>query len=180
MPRVSHSRTPHTISLVSQPLAYFLTFVAYGSWLHGDERGSVDVRANGLDLPRELPNAGWREWERTHLGTPEVYFDARWRFELDAAFRERCEYAGWTLLALNVRTNHVHIVVTAEAMPERVMSSLKAWGTRRLVSRGLAVPGKSVWARHGSTRYLWQESHVEAAIDYVLNQQGEALEMNPG
>src|SRR5690349_4403849 len=27
---------------VSESLAYFRTFSAYGSWLHGDERGSVD------------------------------------------------------------------------------------------------------------------------------------------
>jgi REP element-mobilizing transposase RayT len=165
---------------MSQPLAYFITFVAYGSWLHGDDRGSVDIRANGLDSPRELPNAGWREWERTRLVTQEVHFDARWRFEIDASFRERCEHAGWGMLALNVRTNHVHIVVTAEQTPERLMTSLKAWATRRLLSRGLARQGSSVWAWHGSTRYLWKEAHVEAAIDYVLNQQGAALGMDPG
>ena len=59
------------------------------------------------------------------------------------------------------------------------MTSLKAWGTRRLVARGLVNRGSPVWARHGSTRYLWRENHVEAAVDYVLNQQGEALRMEP-
>ena len=28
------------------------------------------------------------------------------------------------------------------------------------------------WARHGSTRYLWKEAEVEAAIQYVVNEQG--------
>lgn len=165
---------------MSEPLAYFLTFVAYGSWLHGDERGSVDTRANAFDTPREQANAGWREWERIRLTAGEVRFDARWRFEFDAAFRERCAFAGWTLFALNVRTNHVHIVVATESAPERVMTSLKAWGTRRLVGRDLVQHGAQVWARHGSTRYLWNETDVEAAVDYVLNRQGQALEMDSG
>jgi hypothetical protein len=28
------------------PLAYFITFRAYGTWLHGDKRGSVDRHNN--------------------------------------------------------------------------------------------------------------------------------------
>ena len=30
----------------------------------------------------------------------------------------------------------------------------------------------SRWARHGSKRYLWKEAAVEAAINYVVNEQG--------
>ena len=165
---------------VSDPLAYFLTFVAYGSWLHGDERGSVDKRATGGDSLREQPSAGWREWERMQLKGGEVRFDSRWRYEIDAAFRERCSYAGWPLWALNVRTNHIHVVLSAtEHSPERVMTSLKAWATRRLISSRLCAQGGRVWARHGSTNYLWTDDDCEAAIDYVLNRQGAALLMTP-
>ena len=28
------------------------------------------------------------------------------------------------------------------------------------------------WARHGSIRYLWKEAEVEAAIQYVVKEQG--------
>ena len=28
------------------------------------------------------------------------------------------------------------------------------------------------WARHGSTRYLWKNAEVEAAIQYVVYEQG--------
>jgi len=175
-----HSALHYYHARVSDPLAYFLTFVAYGSWLHGDERGSVDNRAASPDLPREQPNPGWREWERARFGGDEIRFNARWRFELDAAFRERCEFAGWRVIALNIRTNHVHMVVSSESAPERVMTSLKAWGTRRLVSEGLVAPGGKVWARHGSTHYLWKDHDVEAAVDYVLHRQGAALPMEAG
>ena len=32
-----------------------------------------------------------------------------------------------------------------------------------------------MWARHGSTRYLWNEEDVLAVRDYVLNHQGADL-----
>ncbi|MEO8540210.1 MAG: hypothetical protein ABI577_10760 [bacterium] len=164
---------------MSAPLVYFLTFVTYGSWLHGDDRGSVDVRATGPEDPREQPNVGWRGWERAGARSGEVTFDARFRFEGDSALRERCAFAGWHVLALNVRTNHVHMVISAELAPERVLT-LKSWATRRLVANGLSTQGAKVWARHVSTRYLWSNRDVEGAVDYVLNRQGPTLSMDPG
>lgn len=32
-----------------------------------------------------------------------------------------------------------------------------------------------IWARHRSTLYLWTERHIETAVDYVMNRQGEDL-----
>lgn len=36
-------------------------------------------------------------------------------------------------------------------------------------------PARKRWARHGSTRYLWQPAHVEAAIRYVVHKQGAPM-----
>jgi hypothetical protein len=33
------------------PLAYFITFTCHGTWLHGDERGSVDRGHNAPGTP---------------------------------------------------------------------------------------------------------------------------------
>jgi hypothetical protein len=41
------------------------------------------------------------------------------------------------LHALNVRTNHVHTVVTASRKPEQVLNGLKANATRQLRNEGL-------------------------------------------
>lgn len=41
--------------MMHKPLAYFLTFTTYGTWLHGDERKSIVVK-NGIPRPIE-PNA---------------------------------------------------------------------------------------------------------------------------
>lgn len=49
-----------------------------------------------------------------------------------SALRERCIKQKWTLLAAHVRSSHVHVVVTADARPERIMNDLKSFASRRL------------------------------------------------
>jgi REP element-mobilizing transposase RayT len=55
------------------------------------------------------------------------------------AVRERCKQNGWIRLAAHVRTNHVHIIIDAEAPPERVMKGLKSYASRRLNHEGLTA-----------------------------------------
>jgi REP element-mobilizing transposase RayT len=94
---------------------------------------------------------------------------------VDATIREVCAFRGWSLLALNVRTNHLHALVYAEVDPERVMNDFKSWSTRRLREHRLVAPARDVWTSHGSTRHLWKEEYVEAAYEYVVNGQGPDL-----
>jgi hypothetical protein len=42
---------------------------------------------------------------------------------------------------------------------------------------GVDPRGRKRWTRHGSTRYLWTPDQVEAAIRYVLGQQGDVMEV---
>jgi REP element-mobilizing transposase RayT len=77
-------------------------------------------------------------------------------------------HRGWSLLAAHVRSNHVHTVVEAEVPPERVMGDFKAYASRRLNRMSLDAPNRKRWARHGSTRWLWQPQHVSAAMQYVV------------
>ena len=37
--------------------SYFLTFTTYGTWLHGDTRGSVDREHNIVETPYLEPDA---------------------------------------------------------------------------------------------------------------------------
>jgi REP element-mobilizing transposase RayT len=89
--------------------------------------------------------------------------------------REVCGQRGWSLLAAHVRSNHVNTVVQAEAPPERVMNDFKAYASRRLNQMRLDEPDRKRWARHGSTRFLWKPKHILAAIQYVVNEQGDAM-----
>jgi REP element-mobilizing transposase RayT len=86
-----------------------------------------------------------------------------------------CSCCGWTLFAAHVRTNHVHLVVTAGCKPERVLNTVKAYSSRALNHIGLDCPDHRRWARHGSTRYLWTSEAVSAAIHYVVREQGDAM-----
>ncbi|HMJ25893.1 MAG TPA: transposase [Pyrinomonadaceae bacterium] len=158
----------------TQPLAFLITFRCYGTWLHGDERGSVDRRNfHRFGTPGMPANAKVAEDETLALKHPAIILNKAQRVVVENAIREVCEHRNYDLLAVNARTNHVHSVVSASCKPEHVMDTFKAYATRRLHEAGLLEPNIKPWARHGSTPYLWTEEAVEKAIDYVLNGQGE-------
>jgi len=92
-----------------------------------------------------------------------------------AAIREVCSHRGWLLLAAHVRTTHVHFVVEAEVEPEPILNSIKAYASRRLNEMGMDAQGRKRWARHGSTRWLWNDDDVGSAVRYVIEEQGEGM-----
>jgi REP element-mobilizing transposase RayT len=95
---------------------------------------------------------------------------------VDSAIREVCAHRSWFLHALNVRTNHVHIVVSiGEEKPERALNAFKAYGTRRMRQDGNWQESHSPWADKGSKRRLWNERSLALAVDYVINGQGGDL-----
>jgi REP element-mobilizing transposase RayT len=102
---------------------------------------------------------------------PYTLDDARRRVVLESICAV-CRHRHWELLAAHVRTNHVHAVVEAEDEPERVLKDFKAYASRRLNE---VEPEQRRWARHGSTRWLWNPKQVSAAMQYVLEEQGEPM-----
>jgi REP element-mobilizing transposase RayT len=101
--------------------------------------------------------------------------DAPLRVAVEDAISGVCDARGWELVAINVRTSHVHVVVAADQAPERMMSAFKAWSTRQMRQRGLMDEDAKAWSRHGSTRYLWTKQDVENACQYVVHGQGPPL-----
>ena len=157
------------------PLAYFLTFGTYGSRLHGDARGTVDRnhRVLGEDpLPRDDFRRGF---ELRGMKGEAFSISPAARTVLERTFREVCEFRDWQLMALNIRTEHIHAVVAADASPLSVLHTLKAYGTRALRARRIVGADSQVWARHGSTEYAWNEDDVAAVVEYTLNRQGADL-----
>jgi hypothetical protein len=114
------------------PLAYLITFRTYGTWLHGDSRGSKDRHQKGYDTPTIPPNSRWRGYNQLRLAHPPVLLDAAQRRCVKGAVASTCAIRGWALQALNVRTNHVHAVVSAPCLPESVLRDLKAYATRAM------------------------------------------------
>ena len=153
------------------PLAYLISFRACGTWLHGDQRGSMSRRQNKYGTPRIAPNPGLQRAETKQLKHPALSLDGRERPVIEQAIRQVCFHRGYWLRAIDVRTSHVHTVVSAATKPEPVLQAFQAYATRKLREAGLLSGDVNVkpWTRHGSTPYLWQERHVARAIDYVLN-----------
>jgi len=165
---------------IYEPLAFFITFRCYGTWLHGDARESADRRSgrNVYGAPRIGAHTGWERSDRAETKHVATKLGARRRAVVDEAIRNVCRHRGYRLHAINVRTNHVHTVVSAPGKPEPILSAFKAYATEALRDAGLLPRDVRPWSRHGSTRYLWTPGALEMAIDYVLNGQGDDLPMS--
>jgi len=159
------------------PLAYLITFRTYGTWLHGDPRGSVHRRACVHGTPHYPPTPGLVRAEERLLTHEPVRLDAVRRGIVANTMRGVSRYRAWLLHALAVRVEHVHVVLTIapDETPEQAMTTLKAWATRRMIEGGALPRGARAWSRHGSTRYLWSPRSLDMACRYVLEEQGEPL-----
>ena len=156
-------------------MTYLITFAYYGCHLHGHESGSVDRGHNRLGSGLLGPDPKRVFAERERMDQPPYSLDAARREAVLASLRQRCSQHSWMLFAAHVRSNHVHVVVEADTRPERVMNDLKSYASRQLNRLGLDERTRKRWARHGSTRWLWEREAVSAAIRYVIDEQGEPM-----
>ena len=148
------------------PLAYLITFRCYGTWLHGDERGSYR-RSSGRRSVPVPPRPRLVAVETEQLKHLALQLNKSQRKIVEDAIREVCLHRRFTLYAVNARTNHVHSVVSASIVPEPILAAFKSYATRALRTAGL---DKNIqpWSRHGSTVYLWKERHLNKGIEYVV------------
>ena len=158
------------------PLAYLITFRTYGTWLHGDERYSMDRHGKSVyGTPKVLPSRNLNNQMHVNQSSNEFLLDGPQRGTVERAIREVCNLRGYALMAINIRTNHAHSVIASARKPEIVLNAFKSNATRELRAAGLVSADQQVWSRGGSTRYLWKPRHVEGAVDYVLYGQGDDL-----
>ena len=154
-----HEHNPHNI-----PLAYLITFTCYGTWLHGDARGSVDGAHNQFGTPFLT-----EDYCKRPLAHSPVVLSPEQRKNVTESLIEACSFRHWKLWEVNVRSNHVHVVLSSEELPKEIMRKLKSRCTTSLKGAGL-FDGKRLWTEGGSGRYLWTESAVESACRYVREQ----------
>ncbi len=160
---------------MSDPLAYFLTFTTYGTWLHGRGPGSVDRDHNVPGTEFLPPNPALEAARRASMRQEPYLLDQPRRGVVLSTLIEVCSHRKWQLWAAHVRSNHVHVVVTSPDLPEKVMSDLKAWASRRLREAFAESADRDRWTQHGSTRWINDESSFVRAIQYVLDEQGEPM-----
>jgi len=155
---------------MSAPLAYLITWTTYGTWLPGDGRGWVEAGKPGI----QTPNDARRSMVRSELRYEPVQLDASQRTVVSETIRKHCDLRQWTIHALNVRSNHIHLVAAADAAPEKVMSQLKSWCSRRLNEAAYAdgsCSRRKWWTEHGSTKWINDAIYLENAVRYVLERQ---------
>jgi len=159
------------------PVAYFITFSTYGTRLHGDTRGTSDRLHNSPGTPKLVYDERRWEAERALMKHAPFRLDRPRRRAVAEAIQDAAAFRRWPIHALNVRTNHVHCVLTASERPESVMSKLKGRATRLLHDRGLADRMQPVWSDHGSTRWLWSDADLGSASEYVNARKGIDLDV---
>jgi REP element-mobilizing transposase RayT len=156
------------------PLAYLITIRTFGTWLHGDERHSIDRHGKNIYGTPDIPaNPKLKEIMKIEMNQKSIILDGLQRKCVKLAIKELCEQRKYNLQAINVRTNHTHAVVSAQIKPERIADAFKAFATKKLREENLFERETQIWSRGRSRRYLWKPRNVIQAIDYVLYGQGD-------
>ena len=143
--------------------------------MHGDESESVDRHRNLFGSRRLEPDTRRVVAERREMLQEPYLLGEADRPVVLAAIRSHCAQRGWNLLAAHVRSNHVHVIVEAGIRPERIMNEFKSYASRALNQLTSEGPDRKRWARHGSTRWLWNDEDVRHALQYVIEEQGEPM-----
>jgi REP element-mobilizing transposase RayT len=161
---------------------WLLTWSTYGSRLPGDGRGFVSYVRDGVDrhVIHNIPGTPFDERksalahyaERVMKGDPV-------RLLLDQAlslleqFRETANHRGWTLFAVGIMANHVHLVVgvPGDPSPASILRDFKAYGSRQLNRSWTKPKSDTWWTESGSKRKLQPPHAVLAGIRYVIEQE---------
>lgn len=144
------------------PIAFFITWTCYGTWLPSDERGWHQWGKGGI----QQPNILFRNAAKARMKESAFLLSKDDRIVVEESIKKHCEIHGWTLYKVNARSNHVHVVVTAPGYaPEIVRDQFKAWCTRKLKPKHL--DRERFWTEGASCRSINHEGDLESAIQYA-------------
>ena len=150
-----------------EPIAYFITWTVYGTFLQGDVRG-WRKRRKGEQQPQPLL-ANWRHERLKHsielLGIEQ-------REVVKQEIERLCLYRGWKLWTCDARTNHVHVVVTAsDVSGKKIRDQMKPNCTRVLRERWPKFVDRPVWTVGGDWQCINTEEELEQVTLYVSESQ---------
>lgn len=157
-----------------RPETYHLVWTTYGTWLPGDARGWVQSGVQGVQPPDSVRENG----ARAAMSQDAVTLSESQREIVARTIRDHCGIRDWTLHAVNVRSNHIHVVVSADCPASDAVSQFKAWSSRRLSdAAGLRDPvarkaGRRRWFTEGANwKLIETEEYLENAVRYVQDGQ---------
>jgi REP element-mobilizing transposase RayT len=147
---------------MNEPITYFITWTTYGTWLPGDSRGWRKKRRGDRPSQPRLET-----WCRERLSDSEVILNAAQRDKVETVCREHATIRGWILHAVNARSNHVHLAVTADKEPKIVRDQFKANATRVLHQEPDALRRDKIWTQGGDCAVIDGEAELERVIEYI-------------
>jgi REP element-mobilizing transposase RayT len=151
----------------ADPIAYFLTWTTYGTWLPGDERGWY--AKPGIWSPGD---ARLQQWSELLMTEDAFRLNPHQRSIVEAAIEQHCQYRGWLFHAVHARSNHVHALVTATSVdPDIVLTQFKARCTRKLREAYPELKDRQHhWTENGSKRKVFTEPALQDVLAYVVEQ----------
>jgi len=146
-----------------EPLAFFITWTVYGTFLQGDSRW-WNARRKGSQSPQPL----LEQWHRDRLKHDVLLLTDDHRSVVAGEIRRLSDYRGWNLWVANPRSNHVHVVVSAaEYSGKKVRDQMKANCTRVLRESFSEFVDRPVWTAGGDWKCLNSEGDLDTAIIYA-------------
>jgi REP element-mobilizing transposase RayT len=163
---------------------WFFTWRTYGSWLPGEEGFvgfyiSADGRRvidNGFRMPATEAIPKLEAYARGIQSGETVLLNVRHAETILPQLQETSTCRRWSIDAVAVMTNHVHIVfgVPRDPDPSKMLHDWKSYATRALNKRH-GRPQVRWWADGGSMRILSDHANRLGAIQYVRDQAGALL-----
>jgi REP element-mobilizing transposase RayT len=165
--------------------SWLLTNTTYGTWLPGDERGSVtsvrglrpEDRLTILRIEHDLPGTPYEDpipnlkrLSELQMKGPPVWLNVEKAEVILTQVQETCAFRKWLLRSVAIMSNHWHVVIQVpdDPKPRKVLADLKAWMSRRLNDQFGEPESGTWWTGKGSKRKLSDEKALENAIQYVL------------
>lgn len=164
---------------------WFLTWTTYGTWLPGDERGHASkirtadgdgVRHNVPGTEYDAKRRGLQLDARDLLVGGPIFLRPEQAGPLLEQFQETARFRGWTLLAIAIMANHIHLLVGVadDPDPETLLRDFKSYGSRALNRQFGKPAGGTWWTAGGSTRKKNGEA-IHATVEYVRAQEHPLL-----
>ena len=155
------------MSSTETPLAYFITWTVYGTFLHGDARW-WRKKGQGEQRPQPL----LEQWHRDRRKHDIVLLNDHQREIVNAEIVRHCLHRHWQLWTANPRTNHVHVVITAKDVTGKmVRDQLKANCTRGIREQYKLFVDRPVWTVGGDWQCINSDDDLEQAVLYASEAQ---------
>jgi len=166
--------------------ALLITWTCYGTWLPGDARGYVSntlLPEGGFEPKQNIPGTLYTENDLyTHARArrlqkePSVWLtveQARVAAEALVAAARKC---AWQIPRAAIIANHTHVIVMDCPDDGPGVRRVLKGTSQAALSEHAGHPGRW-WTAGGSDRYKHGATAIEAALQYVANQEGKLAEI---